>query len=829
MEVKHNLTLFLTSPRGADIDAVQGDGVRTLVCRLMSGALPWIVPNGVTAGISYELPGSAPGYYDTLRDGTPACTIEDNVVSTVLDPILTAQPGQVKISLILREGEKQVATFPMCLRVSGMPGLGHTDNWDPPVDGFAGKIYFGGEGGALIPLGVGHGIEIEQQEDGTLRLIAEGFDGVLEQIENAAERSEEASGQAASWSEMASAAQNSAWAAVNQAKHSAQDAQTAAENAGASRDTAVRAVGEAQSAAGRSESAAGRAEAAAQRAENAQETVSAAVDSHNTDLAAHPYFHGRINDLEGRLNTALNSDDTTLDQLSEIVAYIKSNKTLIDAITTSKVSVADIVDNLVTNVANKPLSAAQGVRLRQMAEDIRGLLAFDAGADGQLLMVFGGKAEPVQLGEGLEIRDGRVVPNAILHTPQTLTAEQRRTARDNIGAGQAIVCEAEGEVITLSGSADDKLRGLRIYGKTTQNGTPTPEAPVELVSVGASGSIGVNVMGKNLINLVPREIHNNKGIKFDAFDGGTRLKGTSTGEYAQNGTNAYRRLKLPEGKYTLKAHVEGVTDNAVFAVIIMRDGSTQYVGATFSQAVVKDFVIEVGHTYEYFVFIRESGKTVDCVVKAMLVPGTEAAEWEPYTAQTLTAQTPDGLPGIPVTSGGNYTDKNGQQWICDEIDFARGKYVQRVGKQTLTGANYWGKTSDNYFSLQLPGKLQASPIMCSRLPHSNSLSSTKPGWWSDNPTNSLLAITGYGDMELSEFKAYLNENPIDIVYGLITPVEADLTDEEITAFRALRTNKPNTTIYNDAGAGMEVEYVADTKAYIDKKFNDLAAALVRNT
>lgn len=62
------------------------------------------------------------------------------------------------------------------------------------------------------------------------------------------------------------------------------------------------------------------------------------------------------------------SDDTTLDQLSEIVAYIKSNRELIAAITTDKVSVADIIDNLTTNVANKPLSAAQGVALKALID-----------------------------------------------------------------------------------------------------------------------------------------------------------------------------------------------------------------------------------------------------------------------------------------------------------------------------------------------------------------------------------------------------------------------------------------------------------------------------
>ena len=48
--------------------------------------------------------------------------------------------------------------------------------------------------------------------------------------------------------------------------------------------------------------------------------------------------------------------------------------------------------------------------------------------------------------------------------------------------------------------------------------------------------------------------------------------------------------------------------------------------------------------------------------------------------QTITLQTPNGLPGIPVTSGGNYTDPGGQRWVCDEVDLERGVKVQRVDK-----------------------------------------------------------------------------------------------------------------------------------------------------
>ena len=99
-------------------------------------------------------------------------------------------------------------------------------------------------------------------------------------------------------------------------------------------------------------------------------TASGAVAAHNTSGAAHADLRALIEGLTSRLNALADSDDTTLDQLSEIVAYIKSNKALIDAVTTGKVSASDIVDNLTTNASGKVLSAAQGVALKAMIDGI---------------------------------------------------------------------------------------------------------------------------------------------------------------------------------------------------------------------------------------------------------------------------------------------------------------------------------------------------------------------------------------------------------------------------------------------------------------------------
>lgn len=103
---------------------------------------------------------------------------------------------------------------------------------------------------------------------------------------------------------------------------------------------------------------------------DASGTAEAKVSVHNTAVDAHSDIRLLVQELTTRLNALADSDDDTLDQMSEIVTYIKSNKSLIDAITTQKVSVTDIIDNLTTNVANKPLSAAQGVVLKALIDGI---------------------------------------------------------------------------------------------------------------------------------------------------------------------------------------------------------------------------------------------------------------------------------------------------------------------------------------------------------------------------------------------------------------------------------------------------------------------------
>ena len=296
-------------------------------------------------------------------------------------------------------------------------------------------------------------------------------------------------------------------------------------------------------------------------------------------------------------------------------------------------------------------------------------------------------------------------------------AGDAQSAAGEIDAG-IIVESASGEVISVSDSAAAKLRGLHLYGKSVQDGNPTPEAPVEIQSAGDSGNVTVT----------------------------------------------------------------------------LSDGAEQ--------------------------------------------------------SQTLTYATPNGLPGIPVESGGNYTDAEGQQWICDEVDFGRGKYVQRVAKITLTGDLSWHPNIQ--WDTRSPDIFHYYTIVEEKKKTSNS----KENWLISNmfigKNDNGNSITGeeciyshYNDQviyiflnrsradtaDLDGFRKWIAQNQPVIYYILQNPTETDLTSEQLTAYAALTTYKPNTTVTTDSdpSAGIEVNYVADTKTYIDNKLAAISEAIMGGT
>lgn len=196
-------------------------------------------------------------------------------------------------------------------------------------------------------------------------------------------------------------------------------------------------------------------------------------------------------------------------------------------------------------------------------------------------------------------------------------------------------------------------------------------------------------------------------------------------------------------------------------------------------------------------------------------------------SQTLTLQTPNALPGIPVTSGGNYTDENGQQWVCDEVDLARGVRVQRITKIKVTSSLNWqtsGQKVDRYFAWF--AGTSATNVLCTHF--STTVGSEVVGGAIANQNNLIgFAYAQKGTSTLDEFKAFLDAKEVYVLTSLATPVETALSAAEIAAYKALTTYSPTTTISVSDGAGATVTYQRDVNVVI-KNLEDAIASMTQN-
>lgn len=191
------------------------------------------------------------------------------------------------------------------------------------------------------------------------------------------------------------------------------------------------------------------------------------------------------------------------------------------------------------------------------------------------------------------------------------------------------------------------------------------------------------------------------------------------------------------------------------------------------------------------------------------------------------------LCAVPVSSGGTYTDANGQQWICDTVDFGAKTYTQRIKKLILTGNENWKANTayDCHYNLVVGDNLcgiYINPVLSSHYPNSRNTGiyyATKTDYAVMSVDASRIRIKDARyQSDLEGFKAMLAEkyadgDPVVIYYALAKPLETALTDAELENFEKLQTYYNITRIDNDQDCPMQVQYVADTKLYIDKRIN----------
>ena len=126
MKVTNKITIHLDDPRLVPpIDVMQADAyTRELELSLYSGGAEWPVPDGVSVAVAYS-GASGKGIYDTLPDGSAACSVAGNVVAATLIPQVLAVPGHTEVAVVFTDGNgKQLATFCVTLKVAANPAVG---------------------------------------------------------------------------------------------------------------------------------------------------------------------------------------------------------------------------------------------------------------------------------------------------------------------------------------------------------------------------------------------------------------------------------------------------------------------------------------------------------------------------------------------------------------------------------------------------------------------------------------------------------------------------------------------------------------------------------
>lgn len=373
--------------------------------------------------------------------------------------------------------------------------------------------------------------------------------------------------------------------------------------------------------------------------------------------------------------------------------------------------------------------------------------------------------------------------------------------------------------------------------------SPSPDYPQQIVSAGSDGKIEVNVRGKNLVDVYgysANDIPSPKAerVLFNTY--GTTLSTTEKtdklivhqeiidGATANNYTSGYFCIginrKLEAGKdYIITFNINVIQNPfSVSTVFVLFNG----IEANRAE-VIGDKVTVKTSCKEYrerqYVEVRNCGMSLE-ISNFMITEKDENTIYEPYyEPQTISINTPTGLPAIPVDTDGNYTDANGQQWIADYVDLKRGKYVQNICDLPLKDINLkwytWGvnANADNgtgfYVFTTEYARVGNTKVLATICRYNIGAWGGRENGCSASADNSYITVSLHtSDLDdasdnkkaIESFKKIVEQTDTHVLYVRAEPIERDLTPEEIQAYKNLVTYAGTTIVENDAECYMEV-------------------------
>lgn len=398
-----------------------------------------------------------------------------------------------------------------------------------------------------------------------------------------------------------------------------------------------------------------------------------------------------------------------------------------------------------------------------------------------------------------------------------------------VNSWMRVVVDAAGT--TVNTTIYPMIRRVEIVDSTWEPYTggipsPNPDYPQPLVSVGDDGAVDVSITRRNLLRHAVKSVTQN-GISIVAHDDGSlTFSGTCT---AQTVITLVNDLVLPVGTYTI-GFTNALPGNGMQWVVedwSITTGSWAGNLVSMYNGVSKSFAYTRSDTLILVYCKIFSGATIDLTLYPQIEVGSVATAYEPYEApRGFTLSTPNGLPGIPASSGGNYTDADGQQWVCDEIDLERGKYVQRVKKLTVGTVKEVYENGGVWYAVVRPDAKGKPYHAVSSTHFIGTTGKLNAGNVAVTSTGNIqAALTDQSIQTVDTWNAWLaaQTSPVEIIYILATPVETDLATDEVLTYKALKTNHPGTTIMSNEGAWLYAAYIQQqagfTTYWTDPKTN----------
>ena len=355
--------------------------------------------------------------------------------------------------------------------------------------------------------------------------------------------------------------------------------------------------------------------------------------------------------------------------------------------------------------------------------------------------------------------------------------------------------------------------------------SPSPDYPQQIVSAGSDGKIGIEVRGKNLVDIygysasdIPspeaeRVSFNTYGTTLSTTEKTDKLivnqkiiDGASINSYTSGYFCIGINRKLENDKdYIITFNIDVIQNPFSASVInVLFNGIEAY-----KAKIIGDKVTVKAKNIEYrerqYVEVRTCGMSME-ISNFMVTEKDENTIYEPYyEPQTISISTSTGLPAIPVDTDGNYTDASGQQWIADYVDLKLGKLYKKVTRlnlkdvDTMCITHGFHSNGNGYLSIDVKNMNKKYLPISNR--YKSSVWIMKSGYVY-TPKDNIVVIND--DRFTDKQTAIKLVQNTYVIYALTSQIETDLTPEEIQAYKNLVTYAGTTIVENDAECYMEV-------------------------